>query len=64
MRVVPKLSKDHKPGSVTLSVLAAAEPHPVQLDVLVIVAAALWAALVEPLAFLVIPVKLVAVTPV
>ncbi len=44
--------------------LAAAEPHPVQLDVLVIVAPPLCADRVEPLTALVIPVKLVAVTPV
>ena len=36
----PKLSKDHKPGGATESVLDAAEPHPVHLDVLVIVAPA------------------------
>ena len=44
--------------------LAAADPHPVQLDVLVTVAPLLWEALAVPLTFLVIPVKLVAVTPV
>ncbi len=64
IRVVPKLSNDHKPGSVTLSVLAAGDPHPVQLEVLVTVAPPLCAARVEPLTALVIPVKLVAVTPV
>ncbi len=36
--LLPKLSKAHKPGSVTLSVLAAGDPQPVQLDVLVTVA--------------------------
>jgi len=55
---------DQSPGSVTLSVLAAAEPHPVQLDVFVIVAPPLCAARVEPHTALTIPVKLVAVTPV
>ena len=55
---------DQRPGSVTLSVLAAADPHPVQLEVLVTVSPSECAALVEPLAFHVIPVKLVAVTPV
>ena len=58
------MSKDHRPGSVTESVLAAADPHPVQLDVLVTVAPLEWAALLEPLAPLVIPVKSFPDTPV
>ena len=36
--LAPKLSRAHRPGSVTLSVLAAGEPHPVNEDVLVTVA--------------------------
>ena len=44
--------------------LAAADPHPVQLDVLVTVAPLLCAALVDPLAALVMPVKLLPETPV
>ena len=62
--MLPKLSKDHRPGPVTESVFAAADPHPVQLYVLVTVAPSLCAALVDPRAALVIPVKLFPVIPV
>ena len=62
--VVPKLSNDHKPGSVTLSVLAAGDPHPVQEDVLVTVAPLECDDLVEPLTALVIPVNFEPVIPV
>ncbi len=44
--------------------LAAADPQPVKLDVLVTVAPLLCAALVDPLAALVIPVNLFPVIPV
>ena len=44
--------------------LAAAEPHPVQLDELVTVSPLLCAARVDPLAALVIPVKSLPDTPV
>ena len=60
----PKLSNDHKPGSVTESVLAAADPHPVQLDVLVTVAPFKCEDLVDTLAAQVIPVNLLPVIPV
>ena len=58
------MSKDHNPGSVTESVLAAGDPHPVKEDVSVTVTPLLWAALVVPLAALVIPVILFPLTPV
>ena len=58
------MSKDHRPGSVTESVLAAGDPQPVKLVVLVTVTPVLCAALVVPLAALVIPVNLFPVTPV
>ena len=48
--MLPRLSKDHSPGSVTLSVLAAGDPHPVQLEVLVTVAPFKCEDLVDPLA--------------
>ena len=62
--MLPKLSNDHRPGSITWSVLAAAEPQPVQLDELVTVSPLLCAARVDPLAALVIPVKSLPDTPV
>ena len=62
--MLPRLSKDHSPGSVTESVLAAADPQPVQLEVLVTVAPFKCEDLVDPLAALVIPVNLLPVIPV
>ena len=62
--VLPRLSKDHRPGSATLSVVAAGDPHPVQLDVLVTVAPFKCDHLVEPRAALVIPVNFDPVIPV
>ena len=58
------MSKDHKPGSVTESVLAAGDPQPVKDEVLVTVAPLLCAARVEPRTALVIPVNLLPVIPV
>ena len=58
------MSKDHRPGSVTESVLAAGEPQPVKDEALVTVTPVLWAARVVPLTALVIPVSLLAVIPV
>ena len=62
--MLPKLSNDHRPGSVTLSVLAAGDPHPVKLDELVTVAPFKCDDLVEPRAALVIPVNLFPEIPV
>ena len=62
--MVPKLSNDHKPGSVTESVFAAADPQPVHEDVLVTVAPFKCVVAVVPLAPLPIPVNLVPLIPV
>ena len=58
------MSKDHRPGSVTLSVLAAGDPHPVKLEALVTALRELHACLVEFKTPLVIPVRLLPVIPV
>ena len=58
------MSKDHNPGSVTLSVLAAGDPHPVKLDELVTVAPLECVVAVDPLAPLPMPVNLFPEIPV
>ena len=62
--MLPKLSRDHKPGSATESVLVAAWPHPEKSLKFVTVAPLECDALVVPLTFLVIPVKSFPETPV
>ncbi len=60
----PKLLSDHKPGSRDTSAAEAASPQSTKSAALVTTAASACAALVEPFAALVIPVKSFAETPV